>query len=92
MNYANLSEMAAAGIGFSRQEITKEAVGTVTTTTVYAGRSPREDFNATTLGNHNWTIRRTVVTENTANDTTTIVETWATGSWDNRATLTYKYK
>lgn len=90
MHFINNSEMAAlSSEGFDKQEITSSTSSGTTTTTVYQGKSRLTDPSATTDSLDVWKIKRTVIVDN--GSTTDITETWAEGSWTNRASLTYKY-
>lgn len=92
MNYANIAEAAANGVGFCKQIISKTTSGSLTTTTIYAGKSPQESMVGNTELLGGWHIRRTVVVENSSTGSTEITEGWATGAWNDRDTLTYKYQ
>lgn len=88
----NEAERAAYGVGFSRTEIIETAVGNVTTKTIYSGHSPVAEVTEATLQNPRWEIRKTVVTEDPDNNTTSVVELWGIGAWTERASVDYKYK
>ena len=83
--FINFSELYNAGGSFAKQEVTVSG----STTTIYGGYSPVADPSAADSA-AGWVIRKTVVTEN--GSTTTIVNTWARGSWDDRDSLTYAYR
>lgn len=90
MNFINYSELAGlSSEGFDKQEITSSTDSGTTTTTVYAGKSCLTDPSAATDGLNVWKIKRTVIVDD--GSATTITETWAEGSWTDRASLTYKY-
>lgn len=90
MYFINYSEMAGLSAeGFAKVELTKTTSGSTTTTTVYSGKPGLTDPSAATDSASVWDIRRSVIVED-ANGTT-ITTTWASGSWTNRASLTYKY-
>lgn len=90
MHFINNAEMAGlVGEGFSRQEITSSTSEGTTTTTIYGGKAPLTDPSATTDDNTDWKIRKSVIVDN--GTTITVQNTWAEGSWTNRASLTYKY-
>ena len=85
MNFINFSELYNAGGSFARQEVTASG----TTTTIYGGYAPNPEPDADTDAMPGWLIRRLVVTESGA--TQNIECTWARGSWDDRASLDYRY-
>lgn len=58
-------------------------------TTVYSGTPSIKDPAKADSGT--WTICRTIVTKNNQNGATCVETAWAIGSWNDRATLTYKY-
>ena len=90
MHFINNAEMAGlVSEGFSRQEITSSNSEGTTTTTIYGGKAPLTDPSATTDDNTGWKIQKSVIVDN--GTTITIQNTWAEGSWTNRASLTYKY-
>ena len=89
MNFINNVEMAGFGEGFAKSEIAAVTSNDTTTTTIYAGTPNRTDPSPATDAASVWKIKRTVIVDD--GTTTTITETWAEGSWDNRASLTYKY-
>ena len=85
MNIINYAELAGLTTeGFDQTEVIENG----STTTIYGGKANVTDPVAAE-SRDDWKIRRTVITED--NGTTTIVKTWATGPWTDRATLTYKY-
>lgn len=87
----NYSELAAYSTeGFSKQEVITTKSGDTTTTTIYAGKAPLPNTDASTDGVANWSIRKTIVVDN-GSGTTNIAVTWAKGSWTDRASLTYQY-
>ena len=87
--FINFSELFSAGGSFSKQEITTVTSGSTTTTTIYGGYSPVDDPSPDTDARPTWLIRRLVVVDN--GTTQQIICTWARGSWNNRASLEYKY-
>lgn len=88
-SFINYSELYSAGGSFSKQEITAVTSGSTTTTTIYGGYAPVDDPSPDTDARPTWLIRRLVVVDN---GTTQNIEcTWARGSWNNRASLDYKY-
>lgn len=91
MRPCNLAELVAYGAGFDRTEVTETTVDKVTTQVIYAGHAPLPDTGAATLANNGWEIKRTIVVENADTGVSNIEETWARGSWDNRASLEYKF-
>ena len=86
INFAELAGLVAAG--FDKTEVTASTSNDVTTTTVYGGKANITD-PSTADSRTDWNIRRTVIVED--GGTTTITNAWATGSWTDRASLTYKY-
>lgn len=107
MNFINFSELAALVTeGMARTEIVTTTSGTTKTTTIYTGAPFRKVVNDTPPFTHNangdpledggttatvvrWKIRRTIVIED--GDTTLVENTWAEGTWPQRANLTYQY-
>lgn len=86
-NYAELAGMMAEGM--PREEITWVDDNGVTTTTIYSGKPSVTDPSPVTDDRDDWQLCRQVIVEN--GNQVTITTMWATGSWTNRATLTYKY-
>ena len=90
MNFINYSEMAGlVSEGFAKQEITSSTSSGTTTTTIYGGKPRSTDPSASTDNDTGWRVMRTVIVDD--GTSTQITTTWATGSWTNRASLTYKY-
>lgn len=88
----NYAERAAFGMGFSRTEIIETSVGNVKTKTIYAGHAPLPGVTEATLANAGWSIRKTIVTEDLDNATTTVIELWGNGSWVGRESIEYEYR
>ena len=90
MRFINNAEMAGlVSEGFDLTDITVSNDGQVTT--IYSGKSPVQSTNPANQANPKWKIRRTVITELTQVQRTTIEVTWAVGSWANKQKLDYKY-
>lgn len=88
INYSELASMMAEGM--SKEEITwSENDNNVTTTVIFSGKPSRTEPSAATDARDDWQICRQVIVEN--GSTVNITTMWATGSWNNRANLTYKY-
>ncbi len=85
MPFINFTELYASGSTFDKQEV----IATDGLTTVYGGYAPSPDPTPDTDAKGSWMIRRLIVEESGGIQTVTC--TWARGSWDQRATLTYKY-
>lgn len=88
INYSELAGMMAEGM--SREEISWLEDNGVTTTVIYSGKPSVSDPSAITDDRDDWQICRQVIIEN--GNTVTITTMWATGSWTNRALLTYQYQ
>lgn len=91
MNFINNIEMAAlVSEGFSKKEITTTSSNGITQTIIYCGKSRlRNPDDRRTETDPNWKIRKTWIVED--GTSTTIVETWAQGSWQDRENLDYLY-
>lgn len=89
MYFINYSELAGlTNAGFNKTEINVSVSGTTKTTTVYGGKANVTD-PATADSRTDWEIMRSVIVED--GDTTTVTTAWSRGSWNDRASLTYKY-
>ena len=91
MYFINNAEMAAlSSEGWNKKVITSSTENGVTETIIYCGKSRLldPDNRQTELDEH-WKIKKTRIVSDAT--TTTIIETWAEGSWFNRENLTYKY-
>lgn len=82
--FINQMEAAAFAENAARQEVVTGQNGTVT---VYSGTPDLKDPAVAEQGD--WEISRTIVQKSNGN--IVIETTWAHGSWDDRASLTYKY-
>lgn len=87
INYSELAGMMAEGM--AKEEISWTEANGVTTTTIYSGKPNVTDPSAVTDDRDDWQLCRQVIVEN--GNQVAITTMWATGSWTNRATLTYKY-
>ncbi len=79
-----------ASEGWNKKIITSSEENGVTETIIYCGKSRfhNPDDRQTESDDH-WKIRKTRIVDD--GTTTTIIETWAEGSWANRESLTYQY-
>lgn len=84
MPFINFSELYNAGGTFARQEVTVDG----STTTIYGGYAPRPEISQDTDALTGWLIRKLVVVDGNPQ---TITCGWATGSWNDRATLNYTF-
>lgn len=83
--FINQTEAASFAENAARNEvITANGV-----TTVYSGTPDVKDPTQADSGS--WTICRTIVTKDDQTGATCVETAWAQGSWNDRATLTYKY-
>lgn len=81
--FINQTEAAAFAENAARTEVTDDNG----TTVVYSGTPHQKDPDRADDGD--WTISRTTVSQ--ANGATLVDTQWATGHWEDRQTLTYKY-
>lgn len=89
MHFINFTELAGLSAeGFDKTEIVNSTSETTKTTTIYGGKANVTDPEAA-ASRSDWEIRRVVIFED--GDTITITKMWSKGSWNDRATLTYKY-
>lgn len=90
MHFINNAEMAGlVSEGFAKQIITSSTSDGTTTTTIYGGKAPVQSTDPATDDLETWKILRTVIVDD--GTSTNITNAWATGSWTNRESLTYKY-
>lgn len=89
MAFINYSELYNSGGSFARQEVIETSEGAAKVTTVYGGYAPCPEPNADTDARPTWLIRRLVVSDTGVKQDITC--TWARGSWNDRASLEYKY-
>lgn len=87
--FINFTELYNSGGSFAKQEVLTTTSGDTTVTTVYGGYAPCADTSSETDARPTWLIRRLVVID--TGTTQNITCTWARGSWNNRASLEYKY-
>lgn len=86
MNIINYAELAGLTTeGFDRTEVIENN----NVTTIYSGKANITDMTVAN-SREDWKIRRVTITVNNSS-TTTIVRSWATGSWNNRSSLDYQY-
>lgn len=83
--FINQTEAAS----FSENAARNEVITTAGATIVYSGTPDFKD--PAEADNGNWIICRTVVTTDNQTGAIRTDSTWAQGSWNDRATLTYKY-